>query len=73
MSLDPDWEPVSHSSRITAEAYLADPGRILVRFTDGTEWWYEASVEEWDDFQAATSPGQYIADVLNHKDNGQFS
>jgi hypothetical protein len=70
-----EWLPVEGSSRIVAEAYLAEAETILVRFPNGIEWCYSACPPSvWQEFTApGQSRGQYIADVLNAKPNGRWS
>lgn len=70
-----NWQPVSGSGRITAEAYLPDRETILVRFTEGVEWAYRACTQAtWQEFTApGQSRGQYIARVLNDKPHGRWS
>jgi len=63
-----EWHDVD-SSRIDAEAYDAEAEVIYVRFTDGTEYCYEACPPHvWEEFTApGQSRGKYIHDVLNYK------
>lgn len=63
-----EWHDVD-SSRIVAEAYDAEAEVIYVRFTDGTEYCYEACPPHvWEEFTApGQSRGTYINDVLNYK------
>lgn len=70
-----DWIPVSASSRIVAEAYLADAETILVRFPDGIEWAYSACPPAvWEEFTAyGQSRGEYISRVLDAKPNGRWA
>lgn len=70
-----EWQPVSGSSRIVAEAYLLESETILVRFPNGVEWAYSACPKAtWDEFTAdGQSRGQYIAEVLNDKPNGRWA
>lgn len=69
------WNAVTASSRIVAEAYDAEAERIYVRFPNGVEWWYAACPRNvWEEFTAlGQSRGQYIHDVLNHKPNGRHA
>lgn len=65
-----EWNPVTGSSRIVAEAYDAENEKIYVRFPSGKEWWYSACPPAvWAEFRAS-SRGQYIHSVLNNKPNG---
>jgi len=70
-----EWIPVEGSSRVLAEAYVAETETILVRFPDGTEWAYSACpTSVWAEFTApGQSRGQYIAQILNAKPNGRWS
>ena len=70
-----DWQPVLGSTRIIAEAYLPEAETILVRFPDGSEYFYAACPPStWEEFTApGQSRGQYIADVLNAKPRGPWS
>lgn len=70
-----DWQPVTGSGRIVAEAYLPDTETILVRFPDGVEWAYSACPPSvWQQFTApGQSRGEYIAAVLDAKPNGRWS
>ena len=70
-----EWIAVEGSSRIVAEAYIAETETILVRFPDGVEWAYEACPPEtWEEFSAPwQSRGQFIAQVLNAKPNGRWN
>jgi hypothetical protein len=69
-----DWQPVAGSSRIVAEAYIAEIDTILVRFPDGIEWAYSACPQaSWEEFTApGQSRGEYIATVLNAKPHGRW-
>ena len=68
-----DWQPVTGSSRVVAEAYLPDAETILVRFPDGVEWAYSACPPSvWEEF-TRNSRGQYIATVLNGKPNSRWA
>lgn len=68
-----EWQPVSGSTRIVAEAYDAESERIYVRFPNNVEWWYAACPPTvWAEFTApGQSRGKYIHSVLNHKPNGR--
>lgn len=70
-----EWAPVEGSSRVVAEAYVAETETILVRFPDGVEWAYSACPPAvWEEFTApGQSRGEYIARVLNAKPNGRWS
>lgn len=70
-----DWQPVGGSSRIVAEAFVAELETILVRFPNGKEWAYSACNQSvWEEFTAVgQSRGQYIAQVLNAKPHGPWS
>lgn len=70
-----EWQPVPASSRIVAEAFLAELETILVRFPNGKEWAYSAcSQEVWEQFTApGQSRGEYIAAVLNAKPHGPWA
>jgi uncharacterized protein RhaS with RHS repeats len=70
-----EWNAVVGSTRITAEAYDAGGERILVRFPNGTEWWYSACpADVWTAFTApGQSRGEFIAQVLNFKPNGRYT
>ena len=70
-----DWQPVTGSTRIVAEAYLPESETILVRFPGGVEWAYSAcSRSVWEEFTApGQSRGRYIATVLNAKPHGRWS
>lgn len=70
-----NWQPVTGSSRIIAEAYLSEAETILVRFPDGVEWFYSACAPfVWHEFTApGQSRGKYIANVLDAKPNGPWS
>ena len=68
-----DWIPVSDSTRITAMAYEAGTARIFVRFPEDVEWWYgDCSELIWEQFQFASSKGQFIREELDHHPNGRF-
>lgn len=68
-----DWQPVTNSTRIVAEAYLPEAETILVRFPDGVEWAYSACPPSvWEEFTHG-SRGQYIATVLNGKPNSKWA
>lgn len=68
-----NWQPVVGSSRIVAEAYLAETETILVRFPDGVEWAYSACPPSiWQEF-TTNSRGRYIASVLDGKPNGRWA
>ena len=69
-----DWHPVSGSSRIVAEAYIAETETILVRFPDGVEWAYSACPPAvWAEFTTpGQSRGEYIAYVLDAKPHGRW-
>jgi len=68
-----DWQAVTGSKRIVAEAYDPETETIYVRFPDGVEWKYSACpAETWREFTApGQSRGQYIFRVLNHKPHGR--
>ena len=68
------WRPVAGSTRIVAEAYIAETETILVRFPSGVEWAYSACPPNvWAEFTApGQSRGQYIARVLNAKPHGRW-
>jgi hypothetical protein len=68
-----EWNPVTDSSRIIAEAYDTETERIYVRFPNGTEWYYAACPPNvWQEFTApGQSRGLYIKNVLNFKPNGR--
>jgi hypothetical protein len=70
-----EWNPVSGSSRICAEAYDLETERIYVRFPNGIEWWYAGCpLQVWQEFTApGQSRGQYIHRILNHKPNGRHA
>jgi hypothetical protein len=71
-----EWTPVDGSSRIVAEAYVAETETILVRFRDDeVEWAYSACpTAVWEEFTApGQSRGEYIARVLDAKPNGRWS
>lgn len=70
-----DWQPVTGSNRIIAEAYLPETETILVRFTDGKEHYYSACPPTvWEEFTApGQSRGKYIAAELNAKPHGPWS
>jgi hypothetical protein len=70
-----DWQPVTGSTRIVAEAYLPESETILVRFPGGVEWAYSACPPSmWEEFTApGQSRGQYIATVLNDKPHGRWA
>ena len=69
-----DWRPVDGSSRIIAEAFIAEAETILVRFPNGVEWAYSACTSAtWEEFTApGQSRGEYIAAVLNAKLHGRW-
>jgi hypothetical protein len=69
-----DWSPVS-SSWVVAEAYEPETERILVRFKDGVEWYYDSCPPHvWEEFSMpGQSRGKYIHGVLKHKPNGRLS
>ncbi len=68
------WNDVLDSTRIAAEAYLAEDETILVRFPDGVEWaYYGCPPEIWAEFTApGQSRGKFISNVLNHKHHGRW-
>jgi hypothetical protein len=70
-----DWQPVTNSSRVVAEAYVAGAETILVRFPNGVEWAYQACPSTtWQEFTApGQSRGEYIAAVLDGKPNGRWA
>lgn len=70
-----EWNPVSGSTRIIAEAYDPETERIYVRFPKGVEWYYAACPPHvWEEFTApGQSRGQYIKRVLDLKPNGRHS
>lgn len=70
-----EWTPVDGSSRIVAEAYVAETETILVRFPDGVEWAYSGCIPQvWQEFTApGQSRGEYIARVLDAKPNGRWT
>ena len=70
-----DWNPVTGSTRIVAEAYDPETERIYVRFPDGVEWYYSACPPNvWDEFTSlGQSRGKYISQVLNFKPNGRHT
>jgi len=70
-----EWQEVTGSSRIVAEAYDEEAETILVRFTDGVEWAYrECYVTTWEEFtHPGQSRGEYISRVLNFKPHGRYS
>lgn len=70
-----EWTPVDGSSRIVAQAYVAETETILVRFPDGVEWAYSACpAMVWEEFTAPEqSRGEYIARILDAKPNGRWS
>lgn len=69
-----EWIPVHNSSRIVAEAYLPETETIIVRFSNGTEWQYQACPRwEWEAFTApGQSRGKYIAEHLDNKPNSRW-
>ncbi len=74
MTIMIEWIPVEGSSRIVAEAYIAEQKIILVRFPDGVEYAYHACPRHiWDEFTApGQSRGRYIAQVLDAKPRGRW-
>lgn len=70
-----EWIPVSGSDRIIAEAYLPETETILVRFTEGKEYYYAACPPAvWEEFTApGQSRGKYIAAELNGKPRGPWT
>ena len=66
-----EWQECS-SSRVRAIAYDEAGERILVRFTDGTEWQYlHCPPSVWADFaDPQTSKGRFIHDRLDAHPNG---
>lgn len=67
-----DWQPVTGSSRIIAEAFVQETETILVRFPDGVEWAYSACPPAvWQEFTSG-SRGRYISSVLDGKPNGPW-
>lgn len=68
-----EWNEVTGSSRIVAEAYDAETETIFVRFPNGVEWKYAACPPStWIEFTApGQSRGKYIHSVLDHKPNGR--
>lgn len=68
-----EWVPVEGSSRITAMAYDATTETIYVQFPNGKKWHYDGCPTPiWEEFRATPSKGQYIAQILNHRPNGQY-
>jgi len=69
-----EWAAVDGSSRIVAEAYIAETETILVRFPNGVEWAYSACpTAVWAEFTAlGQSRGQFIARVLDAKPNSRW-
>ena len=69
-----EWIPVTGSTRIVAEAYIAEREIILVRFTDGVEYaYYACPPHVWNEFTApGQSRGGYIAQVLDAKPRGRW-
>ena len=70
-----EWNNVSGSTRIVAEAYIAEEETILVRFPNGVEWaYYGCPPHVWAEFTApGTSRGQYIHNVLNKKQHSRWN
>ena len=70
-----EWTQVADSTRIVAEAYLAETETILVRFPNGIEWAYSACPPDvWEAFTApGQSRGEFIARVLDAKPNGRWT
>lgn len=70
-----EWQPVTDSQRIVAEAYVPETETILVRFPSGVEWAYSACPPStWQEFTApGQSRGRYIANVLDAKPNGRWT
>ena len=68
-----EWQPVTGSSRIVAEAYDAEAEKIYVRFPNGVEYWYGGCPPNvWAEFTAiGQSRGKYISKVLDHKPRGR--
>ena len=66
-----EWIECS-SRRVVAVAYDGEDERILVRFTDGTQWQYLGCPPSvWDEFMdPATSKGKFIFDRLNSHQHG---
>lgn len=69
-----NWEPVSGSSRVIAEAYDEATETILVKFTDGATYYYSNCPPHiWRQFTApGQSRGKYINEVLNFKTRGRL-
>lgn len=67
------WQAVD-SDRVTDIAYVVEERTILVRFPDGTKWYYShCDPKIWARFvHPGTSKGEFIADVLDNKPNGRF-
>ena len=70
-----EWQPVAGSSRIVAEAFVAELKTIRVRFPNGKEWACSAcSQAVWEQFTApGQSRGEFIAEVLNAKPHGPWA
>lgn len=68
-----DWVEVD-STRVTAIAYDDEEERILVRFRDGTEYYYAMCPPSvWEEFRSpAVSKGRFINDRLNAKPRGKL-
>lgn len=74
MNLMIEWNQVAGSTRIVAEAYLAETETIVVRFPDGVEYMYSACPPNvWAEFTApGQSRGKFIDQVLNAKPRGRW-
>lgn len=70
-----EWIDCTDSTRLQAVAYDEDGERILVRFTDGTEWQYQGCPPPvWDDFMSPqTSKGTFIHQELNQHQHGPLT
>lgn len=69
-----DWHEVE-SSMIVAEAYDPATETIYLRFTDGSEYFYESCPPEvWSEFTAyGQSRGKYFHSVLKFKPTGRYA
>ena len=70
-----EWNPVTGSTRIVAEAYDPATETIYVRFPNGVEWRYSACPPNvWAEFTAlGQSRGKFISAVLDHKPHGRHT
>lgn len=72
--MSPEWQPVTDSVVVAADAYDPEIEAIFIRFHKGAEWRYDdCPPHVWDEYTApGQSRGAYVNSVLKHKPSQQI-